>query len=92
MGTITSRSRQVQRIIALESRARRMLTRYERALARAVRAKEQAHVLFDEAYGIECAFTDAELADLYRARGEATPAPASPGSARPDHSPTTTPR
>ena len=87
-----ARSRQVQRIIALESRARRMLTRYERLLARAVRVKEQAHVLFDEAYGIECAFTDAQLADLYRARGEASHQAASPGTARSDHSPTTTPR
>ena len=92
MAAPPSRSRKVMRILKLEARARRLLTRYERALDRATRAKAQAHVLLDEAHVSECALTGTKLGELRRARGEAAPAGASPGSGRPDRPPTTTSR
>ena len=92
MATPPNRSRKVMRILKLEARARRLLTRYERALDRATRAKAQAHVLLDEAHVSECALTGTQLAELRRARGEAANAAASPGSGHPDRPPTTTPR
>ena len=77
-------SRQVRRIVRLEERANRFLARWDRARRRAVRAKAQAHALLDEVIGLEHALTDAQLAELRRARGEGSAA-AAPDLARPPH-------
>ena len=69
------RSRKVRKILALEARARRLLTRYERALDRAVRAKAEAHHVLDQAHGIEWTLTGGQLVELHRARGEQGPRP-----------------
>ena len=74
MATLAMASRQVRRIVRLEERANRLLVRWDRARRRAVRAKAQAHALLDEIIGIEHALTDAQLAELRRARGEASAA------------------
>lgn len=66
-----TRSRLVRRIVRVEARAQRLLTRYERTLAAATRAKSQAHVLLDEAHAIECSLSSAMRSELYRARGDA---------------------
>ena len=66
-----TRSRHVRRIVRLEARAQRLLTRYERALAVATRAKSQAHALLDAAHVIECSLSSGLRSDLYRARGDA---------------------
>jgi len=75
------RSRKVRKILALEARARRLLTRYERALDKAVRAKTEVYRLLDQANGIEWTLTGGQLAELYRGRGERGPKPAHPGAA-----------
>ena len=67
------RSRKVRKILALEARARRLLTRYERALSRATRAKAQAHALLDQASLLEFSLTGTQLGGLRRARGESPP-------------------
>jgi hypothetical protein len=54
-------SRKVRTILRLEARARRLLARYERALAAAARAKGEAHVLFDQADGLERALGAGQL-------------------------------
>jgi len=64
-------SRKVRTILRLEARARRLLARYERALAAATRAKGQAHVLLDEADTLERALTGDQLRDLHHARAHA---------------------
>ena len=64
-------SRLVRKIVRLEARAQRHLTRYEHALAVATRAKGHAHVLLDQAYAIECVLTGTQCGELYRARGAA---------------------
>jgi len=74
------RSRKVRKILRLEDRARRLLTRYERALERATRAKAQAHVLLDEVSGLEYALTGTQLGELRRQRGEVARAQAPPPS------------
>lgn len=83
MATLAMASRQVRRIVRLEERANRLLVRWDRARRRAVRAKAQAHALLDEVIGLEHALTDAQLAELRRARGEAstaTPDPREPAA------------
>ena len=92
MVTTPLRSRKVRTILRLEARARRLLTRYERALRKATRAKQQAHVVLDEAHGIEHALTGTQLGELRRARGDVAREAVPPGSARPDDPSTTTPR
>ena len=67
----------------LEVRARRMLTRYERLLGRATRAKAQAHALFDEASSLEFSLTGTQLGELRRARGELARGESSPHSTPP---------
>ena len=64
------RSRKVRKILRLEARARRLLTRYERALSRATRAKAQAHAMLDNASTLEFTLTGTQLGELRRARGE----------------------
>jgi hypothetical protein len=79
MATRAMASRQVRRIVRLEARANRFLVRWDRARRRAVRAKAQAHALLDEVIGLEHVLTDAQLAELRRARGEAS-VPAEPAA------------
>lgn len=61
-------SRKVRTIVRLEARARRLLTRYERALGRATRAKAQAHAVLDEASRMEFTLTGTQLGALPPAR------------------------
>ena len=68
MASLTAPSRKVRTILHLEGRARRLLARYERALAAATRAKGQAHVLLDEADTLERALSGDQLRDLHHAR------------------------
>jgi hypothetical protein len=70
MATTPVRSRKVRKILRFEARARRLLTRYERALSRATRAKAQAHALLDQASLLEFTLTGTQLGELRRARGE----------------------
>jgi len=91
MAATPVRSRKVRRILRLEARARRLLTRYERALDKATRAKGQAHALLDAANRFELTLTGTQLGELRRARGEAAREMARPGSAQPEHPATTTP-
>jgi hypothetical protein len=88
MAATPVRSRKVRRILRLEARARRLLTRYERALDKATRAKGQAHALLDAANRFELTLTGTQLGELRRARGEAAREPARP--AQPEHPSTTT--
>ena len=82
MAATPVRSRKVRKILRLEARARRLLTRYERALDKATRAKGQAHTLLDEATRLELALTGTQLGELRRARGETARETAQP-SVRP---------
>jgi hypothetical protein len=91
MAATPVRSRKVRKVLRLEARARRLLTRYERALDKATRAKGQAHTLLDEASRLELALTGTQLGELRRARGEGARETAQPRSAQAEHSPTTTP-
>ena len=68
MASLTAPSRKVRTILRLEARARRLLARYERALAAATRAKGHAHVLLDEADTLERALSGDQLRDLHHAR------------------------
>jgi hypothetical protein len=88
MAATPVRSRKVKRILRLEARARRLLTRYERALDKATRAKRQAHALLDAASRFELTLTGTQLGELRCARGEAAREPARP--AQPEHPSTTT--
>jgi hypothetical protein len=88
MAATPVRSRKVREILRLEARARRVLTRYERALDKATRAKGQAHALLDAANRFELTLTGTQLGELRRARGEAAREPARP--APPEHPSTTT--
>jgi hypothetical protein len=63
-------SRKVRTILRFEARARRLLARYERALAAATRAKGQAHVLLDEADTLERALSGDQLHELHHARAQ----------------------
>jgi hypothetical protein len=90
MAATPVRSRKVRKVLRLEARARRLLTRYERALDKATRAKGQAHTLLDEASRLELALTGTQLGELRRARGEAARETARPASAEPEPPATTT--
>jgi 23S rRNA maturation mini-RNase III len=70
----------VRKILALEARARRLLTRYEGALVRAVRAKAQAHTALDRAQLLEYELTGSQLSELRRARGAAAKTAPAPGA------------
>ena len=84
-----TRSRHVRRIVRLEARAQRLLTRYERALDAATRAKSQAHALLDAAHVIECSLSSALRSELYRARGDAARRAATARSVPSDQPPMT---
>jgi|KBSSwiStaDraftv2_1062776.scaffolds.fasta_scaffold1723225_2 hypothetical protein len=84
------RSRKVRKILRLEARARRLLTRYERALDKATRAKGQAHALLDAANRFEFTLTGTQLGELRRARAETAGEQARPASSQPEHPSTTT--
>ena len=86
------RSRKVRRVLALEARARRLVTRYERALDKAVRAQAEAHRVLDQAQGIECVLTGAQLAELHRGRAERAAKPTHPDAAAPPSASPTTPQ
>ena len=90
----TIRSRKVRRILALEARARRLLTRYERARDKAVRAKVEVHRVLDQAQLLEITLTGGQLAELHRGRGALGQRPAHPDAGSDHHagSPTTTPQ
>ncbi len=88
MAATPVRSRKVRKILRLEARARRLLTRYERALDKATRAKGQAHALLDAANRFELTLIGTQFGELRRARGEAAREPARP--AQPEHPSTTT--
>jgi len=83
-------SRKVRKILRLEARARRLLTRYEHALTKATSAKAQAYVLLDEAHGLEYSLTGAQLGALRRGRAETVGSEAGGHSPAPDRSPLTT--
>jgi len=80
MATTPVRSRKVRKILALEARARRLLTRSEGTLVRATRAKAQAHTALDQAQLLEYELTGSQLGELRRARGEAAKAVPGPGA------------
>lgn len=65
-----ARVRTVRTILQLETRAQRLLVRYEQTLAAATRAKGQAYALLDEAHTLERALTGPELEALWRGRAE----------------------
>jgi hypothetical protein len=90
MTATLARSRKVRRILRLEARARRLLTRYEQALGRATQAKGQAHALLDQASRLELALTGTQLGGLRRARGEVAREAAPADPTPPSHPPTTT--
>lgn len=73
MADSPARSRKVRAIVHLEARARRLLTRYERLLGRATRAKAQAYMVLDKASLLELTLTGTQLGELRRARGESPP-------------------
>lgn len=89
MATLAMASRQVRRIVRLEARANRLLVRWDRARRRATRAKAQAYAVFDEMTSLEHALTDRQLAELRRARGQASAA-VGPAAARQPHDAITT--
>ena len=72
MASLAAPSRKVRTLLRLAARARRLLARYERALAAATRAKGQAHVLLDEADTLERALTGDQLPELHHARAQAS--------------------
>ena len=75
------RSRKVRRILAIEARARRLMTRYERTLDKAVRIKTEVHRLLDQAHGIEWTLTGGQLGELRHGRAERGPRPTRPDPA-----------
>ena len=87
MADSPARSRKVKKIVRLEGRARRLLTRYERALSRATRAKAQAHALLDQASLLEFTLTGTQLGELRRSRGEVARVEASSDSTPPGTTP-----
>jgi len=74
LASASSPVRNVRTILRLEARARRLLARYERALTAATQAKGQAHVLLDEADGLERALSGDQLRELHHARAQAAAA------------------
>ena len=89
MAAAPVRSRKVRKILRLEARARRLLTRYEHAIAEAPRAMGQARALFDEADGLEYALTGTQLGELRRGRADTVRVETSPPSTAVDQSSTT---
>ena len=87
MTTTPVRSRKVNEIVRLEARARRLLTRYERLLGRATRAKAQAHAVLDQASSLEFTLTGTQLGELRRSRGEVARVEASSDSTPPGTTP-----
>jgi len=71
LASVAAPSRTVRTIVRLEARARRLLTRYERALTAATQAKGQAHLLLDEADGLERTLNGDQLLELHHARAQA---------------------
>jgi len=86
-----ARSRKVRTILRLEARARRLLRRYERALATATHAMGQARALLDDADGLAGSLTGTERRTLHRGRADTvrveTAAPPSPPVDRPSTTP-----
>jgi hypothetical protein len=81
MAATMKRSRKVRKILRLEARARRLLTRHDEAFLRATRAKGQAYDLLNQAQLLEYELTGTQLGELRRARSEAAkPAPGSEAS------------
>ena len=88
--TPSARSRKVQEILRLEARARRLLARYERALATTASAMSQARALLDDAQIREGSLTGTQLAELRHGRAEAFGTAATPGPTAGDTPSTTT--
>ena len=84
-------SRKVRRILAIEARVRRLLTRYERALDKAIRAKTDVQRLLDQVQNIEWTLTGSQLGELRRGRAERGSRPARPDVAPSTPSSTPTP-
>ena len=84
-------SRKVRRILAIEARARRLLTRYERTLDKAVRLKTEVHRLLDQAHGLEWTLTGGQLGELRLGRAERGTRPSRPDAvtSAPSSAPTT---
>ena len=68
MAGAPARTRKVRKILRFEARARQLLTRYERALARATGAMAQARALLDDASVLESSLTGTQLGELRRGR------------------------
>jgi hypothetical protein len=83
MAPPTIRSRKVRRILVIEARARRLLTRYERTLAKAVRIKTEVHRLLDHAHGIEWTLTGGQVGELRLGRAERGTRPSRPDAPMP---------
>ena len=79
----TIHSRKVRRILAIEARARRLLTRYERTIDKAVRIKTEVHRLLDQAHGIEWTLTGGQVGELRLGRAERGTRPSRPDAATP---------
>ena len=74
----------VRTILKLEACARRLLARYEGALAAATQAKAEAYLLLDRADGRERALSCTELGELRRARAHAAAHTTTSSSTAPD--------
>ena len=85
-----SPSPEVRTILRIEARASRLLARYERALATATRAKGEAHVLLDQADGLERALSGTQLGELRQARAHAVAITTIPNPTTPDLTDATT--
>jgi hypothetical protein len=86
-----ARSRKVRKILRLEARARRLLARYEQALATTARTMSQACALLDDAQVLESSLTGVQLTELHRGRAAALPRIPAPESVPPDGPSKTTP-
>ena len=84
MASVATPSRNVRAVLRLEARARQLLARYERALKQATQAKGQAHLLLDEADGLERALGDTEVGELHRERARAAALATTTAEATPD--------
>ena len=91
MAGAPARTRKVRKILRFEARARRLLTRYERALARATGAMAQARALLDDASVLESSLTGTQLGELRRGRPAAAGVGHAPEATPPDRTFTPTP-